>query len=68
MMLVDPPSGWKYGFPRNYNSKTDGDLGEFLVKHGYPRGDIDFALRHCRFISSGSEWSEEDLEYLKNNA
>ena len=66
-MLVDPPSGWKYGFPRTYNPKADGDLGEFLVKHGYPRKDIDFALWHCRFISDGESWTEEELEFLKDN-
>ena len=66
-MLVDPPSGWKYGFPRTYNAKVDGELGEFLVKHGYPRNDIDFALRHCRFISNGDKWTKEELEFLESS-
>jgi hypothetical protein len=57
MMLVDPPSGWRYGFPRPYDATKDGDLGAFLVKNGYPSEDIDFALRYCRFIGT-----KEDLE------
>lgn len=56
-VLVDPPSGWMYGFPRSYNKDKDGDLGSFLVKHGYPSEDLDFALRFCRFIG--------DIEELK---
>ena len=65
-MIIDPPFGWRYGFPRNYSSKTDGDLGAFLMKHGYPAEDLDLALRHLRVISSGPEWTEEELGYLKN--
>lgn len=65
-MIIDPPSGWKYGFPRRY-TKEDGDLGEFLAKHGYPRDDIDFALRHMRMLSEGPDWTDEELEILANN-
>jgi hypothetical protein len=57
-MMVDPPSGWKYGFPRNYNAEKDGDLGEFLLHHGYPVDDLDFALRYIRFIGTDEEISE----------
>lgn len=63
-MLIDPPGGWRYGFPKKY-SKEDGDIGEFLVKHGYPREEVDFALRHLRCISSDESWTEEDLEILE---
>lgn len=66
-MIIDPPSGWKYGFPKRY-TKADGDLGEFLAKNGYPRDDIDFALRHLRMISEGEDWSNEELEILSNNS
>ena len=34
--LVDPPSGWRYGFPRLYDPATDGDVTEWLIAHGYP--------------------------------
>lgn len=52
--MIDPPSGWKYGFPRKYEGDKDGDMGEFLLHHGYPIDDIDFALRHMRC------WKEEN--------
>ena len=53
-MMIDPPSGWRYGFPVAYNAEKDGDLGEFLVKKGYPVDDVDFGLRWLRC------WEEEN--------
>ena len=47
-MMVDPPSGWKYGFPREYDSDRDGSLREFLVNSRYPIEDIEFALQWMR--------------------
>ena len=35
-LWVDPPEGWKYGFPAIYNPNTDGQLSEWIVKRGYP--------------------------------
>lgn len=48
--FVDPPSGWRYGFPRKYSASVDGGLREFLIHHGYPEDDIDFALSYIRFF------------------
>ena len=36
MMWVDPPEGWKYGFPAIYNPETDGDMRDWIVRKGYP--------------------------------
>ena len=33
---VDPPEGWKYGFPAIYDPEKDGQLSEWIVKKGYP--------------------------------
>jgi hypothetical protein len=35
---VDPPSGWKYGFPKLWNG--EGDMCEWLVEEGYPHSEI----------------------------
>lgn len=51
--MIDPPSGWQYGFPRLYDDLQDGSLREFLIRHGYPEKDVDFALEHMR------SWSVE---------
>lgn len=43
--LIDPPSGWKYGFPKelpkDYEKYTSDDLSEWLIENGYPKEEID---------------------------
>ena len=36
MIWVDPPEGWKYGFPAIYDPETDGQLSDWVVRKGYP--------------------------------
>ncbi len=38
---VDPPMGWKYGFPRVFDTETDGVMREWLLREGYPQAEID---------------------------
>ena len=45
MMIVDPPGGWKYGFPKLYV----GTLQQMLKDSGYPEKDIKFALENSRY-------------------
>jgi hypothetical protein len=33
---VDPPEGWKYGFPAIYDPDKDGQLSDWVVRKGYP--------------------------------
>jgi len=33
---VDPPSGWRYGFPQLYDPQADGDLTKWMIANGYP--------------------------------
>jgi len=35
---VDPPSGWRYGFPKIWN--TQGDMQEWLIDNKYPENEI----------------------------
>lgn len=50
-LLVDPPSGWKYGFP----APLEEDYEAQLRKAGYPEKDIPLALRHSRYIGTQEE-------------
>ena len=34
--FVDPPSGWRYGFPKLYDPSRDGDMTEWMIANGYP--------------------------------
>lgn len=45
-IMIDPPSGWKYGFPKEF--KPGKDPAELLRESGYPEKDIEFALKYCR--------------------
>lgn len=44
-VFIDPPSGWKYGFPKpapeNMREMTQEQLHEWFVANGYPRSEID---------------------------
>jgi hypothetical protein len=48
VLIVDPPSGWKYGFP----APAEDDYGAQLRLHKYPEKDIEFAMRHSRYYNS----------------
>lgn len=57
-MLYDPPSGWKYGFPRPYLPKENETLSETLLRDGYPESELksitkeDGSLYGVRFIGT----------------
>lgn len=54
-MLYDPPSGWKYGFPKPYRPLDGESLEQTLLRDGYPQKEIDNGgARHCRFIGGGA--------------
>ena len=38
---IDPPSGWRYGFPKVYDGAKDGGILTWLVEQGYPQAQID---------------------------
>lgn len=47
-VVVDPPSGWMYGFPAVWDKDEYAEIEEFLKAKGYPEKDIDMACRHIR--------------------
>jgi hypothetical protein len=48
---VDPPSGWKYGFPKPIPSDRREDLIAWLLENGYPQQEIDACGKYfyCQF-------------------
>jgi hypothetical protein len=38
---VDPPEGWRYGFPMLYDNPEGLEFNEWLVSRGYPQSIID---------------------------
>ena len=50
--MIDPPSGWKYGFPCEL--KEGQSYEDLLREHGYPEEDIEFAMKYSR------QWEDPD--------
>lgn len=49
--MVDPPAGWRHGFPKRCPEDVWGDqtkLRDWLVAEGYPEQGVDFAMKHLR--------------------
>ena len=53
---IDPPSGWKYGFPKVLPEEAKSRVREWLVEEGYPAREIESYGEHfyCRY------WSKEE--------
>lgn len=48
--MIDPPSGWKYGFPKVLPPDVK-DTTQWLLDNGYPQHEIDKCGKHfyCRY-------------------
>jgi len=44
-IMCDPPSGWKYGFPKEQPDDVT-DVMAWLVQEGYPQEEIDKCGEH----------------------
>lgn len=55
--IVDPPSGWMYGFPKEFDFKSSGnpetyedELKQWFLDNGYPKELIENGrLKYCRY-------------------
>lgn len=55
-MIYDPPSGWMYGFPKEYAPLPGETTEETLLRDGYPKILIERGMaKHCRFIGTKEE-------------
>lgn len=50
--LIDPPSGWLYGFPKPIPKEERHRTLAWLVENGYPQKEIDLygAFFFCRYL------------------
>lgn len=56
MIIYDPPSGWRYGFPKPYKPNDNETIEQTLLRDGYPQEEIDAGMaKHCRFIGNQEE-------------
>ena len=59
---IDPPSGWRWGFPKSISSedyaKEGFSVNSWIVKMGYPQSEIDKLGEH--FYYRGWETNEDE--------
>ena len=48
IMMVDPPGGWQYGYPKEYPG-NETRYRQQLRESKYPEDQIDFAAQHSRY-------------------
>jgi hypothetical protein len=36
-LMIDPPSGWMYGFPKALPDPPPEDIKKWLIENGYPQ-------------------------------
>jgi hypothetical protein len=48
--FIDPPLGWRYGFPKKYSVIEHKTFRNLLLTSGYPESDIEFALQNMRIL------------------
>ena len=55
---IDPPEGWKYGFPKVLPKEAQGRNLEWLIENGYPKKIIEEMgdFFYCRY------WEQEEEE------
>jgi len=56
-MYIDPPSGWKYGFPKVLPNPMPEDLYDWLVSKGYPQKEIDSCGKHFYYRIWEGDWT-----------
>jgi len=64
VLMIDPPSGWKYGFPMPLPDPRPEDTIAWLIEQGYPQKEIDSYgdYFYCRYWETEIEIETEEGE------
>jgi hypothetical protein len=57
-LYYDPPSGWRYGFPKPYRPLLNETISETLIRDGYPADlakQVEDGELWCRYLGSTGE-------------
>jgi hypothetical protein len=69
VMFIDPPTGWRYGFPKpapeNIRNMTQAQLHEWFVANGYPQKELDIWKNSENGMPCGM--FESEVEEENNN-
>jgi hypothetical protein len=47
---IELPSGWMYKFPKKFEPKNDETLEQFIIREGYPKNEVQFAIKYMRIL------------------
>ena len=60
-IVIDPPMGSRYGFPRIYDKQEGESVEEWFLRRGYPKELIEQGmLNHCRWWDWKPDKEEKD--------
>ena len=64
---IDPPSGWKYGFPKPIPNDVT-DINKWLVQNGYPQSEIESLGEYffVRFFEKSDELNNQPAQEVSN--
>lgn len=57
--MIDPPMGWKFGFPRVLPEDVGNDILGWLVEQGYPQEVIDAHGKYFSWRVWDEEWEDD---------
>ena len=63
-IIIDPPSGWLYGFPKEIPKDRLKDVTEWLIEQGYPKKTIDDFGEHFVYRTWTKYEDEFDLDIV----
>jgi hypothetical protein len=43
---IDPPEGWRYGFPAVFDTESSEYIQDWLVTKGYPQAQVAWAMQN----------------------
>lgn len=66
-MIYDPPSGWRFGFPKPYKPLENESLIDTLIRDGYPEKLAIENHKWCRFIGTREEL-EKNLDHVTDES
>jgi hypothetical protein len=47
---IDPPSGWRYGFPKVFDWDSEKEsFSNWLIRNGYPKEHVELAMQWSRY-------------------
>lgn len=64
---IDPPSGWKWGFPKKLPDPMPSNINAWLLKNGYPESEMEYWKNRPPFRIYTEEENELESQDRERN-